>query len=151
IEKISAQAPIAAAPQSPVNSAIPVTVENFVRAETDLYFSAVAVKEGGFGKFEHKRELSPIDNQTVIRQNRDTLYSSAVFDLDAGPVTITLPDAGKRFRSMQVINQDHYVPEVTYRSGRHLLDKAKVGTRYAAVAIRTLADPSNPDDLKEVH
>ena len=26
--------------------------------------------------------------------NRDTLYSAAVFDLDAGPVTITLPDAG---------------------------------------------------------
>jgi hypothetical protein len=27
-------------------------------------------------------------------------------DLDAGPVTITLPDAGKRFMSMQVINED---------------------------------------------
>jgi hypothetical protein len=26
----------------------------------------------------------------------DTLYSEAVFDLDAGPVTITLPDAGGR-------------------------------------------------------
>ena len=38
---------------------------------------------------------SPIDNQTVIRQNRDTLYSAAVFDLDAGPVTVTLPDRGK--------------------------------------------------------
>ena len=38
----------------------------------------------------------------MIRLNRDTLYSSAVFDLDAGPVTITLPDAGKRFMSMLV-------------------------------------------------
>ena len=58
-----------------------------------------------------------IDNQTVIRLNRDTLYSSAVFDLDAGPVTITLPDAGKRFMSMQVINEDHYVPAVVYGAG----------------------------------
>ena len=49
--------------------------------------------------------------------NRDTLYSSALFDLDAGPVTITLPDAGKRFMSMQVINEDHYVPEVFYGAG----------------------------------
>ena len=57
---------------------IPVTVENFIRAESDLYMSAVALKEDGFGKFEHKRDLSPIDNQTVIRQNRDTLYSAAV-------------------------------------------------------------------------
>ena len=46
-----------------------------------------------------------IDNQTVVRLNRDTLYSSAVLDLDAGPVTITLPDAGKRFMSMQVTSE----------------------------------------------
>lgn len=69
---------------------VPVTVENFIRAETDLYLSVVALKEGGFGKFEHHRELSPVDAQTIIRMNRDTLYSAAVFDLDAGPVTITL-------------------------------------------------------------
>ena len=36
----------------------------------------------------------------------------------AGPVTITLPDAGKRFMSMIVINQDHYVPEVVYGPAR---------------------------------
>jgi hypothetical protein len=38
--------------------------------------------------------------------NRDTLYSQALFDLDAGPMTITLPDAGKRFISMQIINEE---------------------------------------------
>ena len=38
---------------------VPVTVENFIRAESDLYMSAVALKEDGFGKFEHHRELSP--------------------------------------------------------------------------------------------
>jgi hypothetical protein len=31
--------------------AVPVTVENFIRAESDLYLGAVALKEGGFGKF----------------------------------------------------------------------------------------------------
>ena len=56
-----------------------------------LYFGN-AVKDGGFGKFFHIRELTPMDHQLVIRQNRDTLYSAAVFDLDAGPVTITLPE-----------------------------------------------------------
>ena len=53
------------------------------------------VKQGGLGKFHHRREPARIDDQTVIRLNRDTLYSSAVFDLDAGPATITLPDAGQ--------------------------------------------------------
>jgi hypothetical protein len=44
----------------------------------------------------------------VIRMNRDTLYSLSVFDLDAGPVTVTLPNSGQRFMSMQVIDEDHY-------------------------------------------
>lgn len=131
---------------------VPVTVDNFIRAESDLYFAGIIKDSGGaIGKFNHRREPASIDNQTVIRLNRDTLYSSALFDLDAGPVTITLPDAGKRFRSMQLVNEDHYAPEVTYTSGPHTLDKAKVGTRYVAVAIRTLVDPNNPADLKEVH
>ena len=75
---------------------VPVTVDNFIRAETDLCFTTIAVKQGGFGKLQHHREMMPIDNQTIIRTNRDALYSSGVFDLDAGPVTLTLPDSGDR-------------------------------------------------------
>jgi hypothetical protein len=139
---------------SPGRSAepVPVTVENFVRAESDLYMGGILKDSGGaLGKFNHRREVARIDSQTVIRLNRDTIYSSALFDLDAGPVTITLPDAGKRFRSMQVINEDHYVPQVAYDAGAYTLDKAKVGTRYVAVAIRTLVDPADPEDVKQVH
>jgi Protein of unknown function (DUF1254) len=68
-------------------NAVSVTAENFVRAESDLYFGGV-VKDGGFGRFHHNRELTPLDRQTVIRMNRDTLYSGTVFDLDAGPVIL---------------------------------------------------------------
>src|ERR1700742_2201469 len=90
---------------SPVVQAIPVTADNFIRAESDLYFGNV-VKDGGFGKLTHRREPATVEHQTVIRLNRDTLYSAAVFDLDAGPVKISLPDAGKRFLSMQVFDED---------------------------------------------
>jgi hypothetical protein len=128
----------------------PVTAENFPRAESDLYFGNV-VKDGGFSKFKHNREPAHIDHQTVIRLNRDTLYSSAVFDLDAAPVTITLPDAGKRFRSMQVINEDQYTHGVHYDAGRYTLTREKIGTRYVVVAIRTLVDPGDPTDLPRVH
>ena len=137
--------------QSPAASTVPVTVDNFARAESDLYFRGLLKDSGGIGKFLHRREPARIDNQTVIRLNRDTLYSSAVFDLDAGPVTITLPDTGKRFMSMQVINEDHYVPEVVYGKGSYTLSKDKVGTRYVVAAIRTLVDPVNPKDVEEVH
>jgi hypothetical protein len=93
------------------DGAVLVSADNFTRAESDLYFSNV-VKDGGFGKLIHIRELTPLDKQLVVRSNRDTLYSAGVFDLDGGPVTISLPDAGGRFMSMQVITEDHYVPGV---------------------------------------
>jgi hypothetical protein len=137
--------------QSLAGNAVPVTVGNFNRAESDKYFGGVLKESGGIGKLMHRREPARIDNQTVIRLNRDTLYSAALFDLDAGPVTITLPDAGKRFMSLQVINEDHYVPEVVYGKGNYTLTKAKVGTRYVMIAIRTLVDPDNPKDIEQVH
>jgi hypothetical protein len=135
----------AAAAQS---SEVPVTVDNFARAESDRYMGN-AVKDGGFGKFFHNRGPTAIDHQLVIRMNRDTLYSAAVFDLDAGPVTITLPDAGKRFMSLQVISEDHYVPMVVYAPAEVTLTRENVGTRYALIGVRTLVDPANPDDLKQ--
>jgi hypothetical protein len=130
--------------------AIPVTADNFISAETDLYFGEV-VKKGGLGKFEHNRDPLPIDKQTVIRTNRDTLYSGAVFDLDAGPVTITLPDAGKRFLSMQVIDENEYTPAVIYNTGSHTFTRDQIGTRYVMMAVRTLVDPDNPKDVEQVH
>jgi hypothetical protein len=129
---------------------VPVTVENYVRAESDTSFAATVKGFDAFGKFSHNREPTPIDKQTVIRMNRDTLYSAAVFDLDAGPVTITLPDAGKRFLSMQVINQDHYTPMVVYGAGKHTLTREEIGTRYVITAVRILADPADTNDLQEV-
>ncbi|MGM4922177.1 DUF1254 domain-containing protein [Tardiphaga sp. 804_B3_N1_9] len=132
------------------DATIPVTVDNFIRAESDLYLGNI-VKDGGFGKLIHRREPASIDGQTVIRLNRDTLYSSGVFDLEAGSVTVTLPDAGKRFMSLLVINEDHYAPAAFYGAGIHTFTKEKVGTRYIAVAIRTLIDPANPKDVERVH
>lgn len=129
---------------------VPVGVDNFPRAESDLYFGSM-VKDGAFGKFLHRREPATIDNQTVIRLNRDTLYSSAVFDLDAGPVTITMPNAGKRFMSLMIINEDHYVPSVTYDAGPHTFTREKIGTRYMAAAVRTLVDPVDAKDVTQVH
>jgi len=128
---------------------VPVTADNFIRAESDIYMSGL-VKQGGFGKLFHYRNVTPIDQQTVIRMNRDTLYSAGVFDLDAGPVTITLPDPGKRFMSMQVISEDHYVPVVAYGAGARSITSEQVGTRYVVVGIRALVDPNDPKDLATV-
>ncbi|BBX82456.1 DUF1214 domain-containing protein [Mycolicibacterium aubagnense] len=128
-----------------------VSPDNFARAESDLYFSGIARDSGGAGSFLHHRELSPIDHQVVIRQNRDTLYSAAVFDLDAGPVTVTLPNSGDRFMSLQIISEDHYTTQVAYAPAAVTLTRDEVGTRYVAAAIRTLVDPNDAADLVSVH
>ena len=128
---------------------VAVTADNFIRAETDTTFASF-VKQGALGKFEHFRELAPIDDQHVQRGNRDTLYSMGVFDLDAGPVTITLPDAGSRFMTMIVIDEDHYVFTVVYGKGSHSLVRNKIGTRYALAGVRILVNPDDPKDLAAV-
>jgi hypothetical protein len=74
-----------------------------------------------------------------------------VFDLDAGPVTITLPEAGSRFMSLQVIDQDHYTHGVYYGAGRHTLTRDGIGTRYVVTAVRMLVNPADPKDVAAVH
>lgn len=144
-------AAVASMAQAQSGSPVPVTVDNFARAESDLYLNNAVKDAGGIGKLLHHREPARIDKQPVIRMNRDTLYSSAVIDLDAGPVTVEMPDAGKRFMSMQVINEDHYTRNVFYGTGSHKLNRSSVGTRYALLAFRTLVDPNDPGDIKQVH
>ena len=141
-----------ASPQTPADAAQIVTVDNFTRAETDTYFARF-VAQGSFGRLDHGRERAPvaIDKQTVIRMNRDTLYSSGVFDLDAAPVTIVLPDVGKRFMSLLVVSEDHYTRPVVYAAGSYTFTREQVGTRYMFAAVRTLVDPADPADVKAVH
>ena len=140
-----------AAAQSQVGSAPrPVSVQDFPRAETDMYFSGF-VKQGAFGKFQHRREPISVDKQDVIRTNRDTLYSEAVFDLDAGPVTIVLPDSGKRYMALLIVNEEAYSPAVVYAPGRYTFSKEEMGTRYISAVIRTLVDPNDPKDIEIVH
>ncbi|MDQ2652071.1 MAG: DUF1214 domain-containing protein [Chloroflexota bacterium] len=128
----------------------PVTADNFTRAETDTYLADALSHSDGLASFYHYREPMPIDNQTVVRTNRDTLYSSAVVDLEPGPVTVTLPDPGTRFMSLIIITEDHYATTV-YAPGTYSISKEDTGTRYALLGVRTFVDPSDPDDLPHVH
>src|SRR5437762_10216462 len=57
-----------------VRTHVPVTVDNFARAESDMYFGNL-VRLGGLATFHHHRRLMPIERQEVVRSNRDTLYS----------------------------------------------------------------------------
>ncbi len=121
----------------PAGTAVPVTVDNFKRAETDMYLAGF-VKEGAFRKFFHHRDL-PVEN-TGVRPNRDTLYSYAVFDLDAGPVTVALPDAGN--------SRKHARTSAISRSGRTAISICSATSprrsRGSAISRRAAALPRSP-------
>lgn len=127
-----------------------VTPDNFIRAESNVYMAA-QLKDGAFGKFKHTRQVAPVDRQLIVRLNRDTIYSSGVFDLNAGPVTITLPESGGRFLSALIINEDHFNPAVFYGSGTHTLTRQDVGTRYVMVGVRIFVDPNDPKDVQQAN
>ena len=128
----------------------PVTLETFVRAETDHMFRVnMAAFGAGLGEFIHVRAPTTPDNQPVIRMNQDTLYSGIVLDLSE-PVEFTLPDLGERYISMHVINQDHYM-FVETEPGTYSLSEKSVGTRFAFVNIRIFADVNDPEDIAQAH
>lgn len=127
-----------------------VTIQNLVRAETD-HMIRVAMESTGveFGDILHLREPVTAQNQTVIRSNQDTLYSSTVLDLSE-PVSMTLPEIDGRYMSMLVISQDHYLlAEAT--PGTYELTKEIVGTRFAVALFRTFVDVTDPDDIAASH
>jgi len=126
-----------------------VTALNFVRAESDTYFERFLHIEP-MNTFDHRREPASVDTQDVIRMNRDTLYSAAVVDISQG-ATVTLPDTGSRYQTAMVVDQDHYIDVVLDRPGRHELRRDQHGSDFVAVAVRTLVDPENPDDVAAVH
>ncbi|ANJ28056.1 DUF1214 domain-containing protein [Agromyces aureus] len=128
---------------------IHVNVDNFARAETDRMFHDLQRNAGGVGRFLHNREPASVEEQAVIRMNRDTLYSFAVVDATAG-ATLTLPEHGDRYLSAMVVNEDHYIDAVFHDPGEYEITAERFGTPYVVVAVRTLVDPADPADIAAV-
>lgn len=129
------------------NEVVTVNIDNFVRAETAAQIDRALKMTGGVNKWAHNRQPIPLDKQNVIRMNRDTLYSSAIVDISKG-ATLTLPDPGKRYMSMMVVNEDHYVNKVFHKGGVYKLTMKEFDTPYVILAARTLANPIDPEDIK---
>ena len=74
----------------------------------------------GTKEWLHHRAPTDVGNQTVIRMNRDTLYSSVLLDISAG-ATLTMPDAGGRYMATMIVNEDHLINAVYNEPGSHEL------------------------------
>ena len=127
-----------------------VNVDNFVQAETARMFDGMLGTSGGVNRWFHNRVPTPLNTQTVIRMNRDTLYSFAIADISGG-AQLSLPEAGGRYMSAMVVNESHYINGVLDKPGTYRLTVDEFDTPYVLVALRTLANPEDPADLQAVH
>ena len=130
--------------------AIEVTVDNYARAEVASQVDRFLGFGAGVNEWTHIRRPTPLDQQSVIRMNRDTLYSVAVVDA-AGGVTVTVPDAGGRYLTVMVMDEDGYVVTVLHDPGVHRLGADLVGGGYALLITRILVDPTVPADVAAVN
>lgn len=123
----------------------PVTPETYIRAETDRQFGNVVNMAGGVNRFFHFRTITPLEQQNIVRMNRDTLYSIAVVDTSRG-ATITVPEIPEdRYASVFLVDNDHYCPFVIYSSGTHALP---TDTKYLGLGVRIQV--FNPKDRDEI-
>jgi hypothetical protein len=127
-----------------------VNDDNFVRAETNRMFAGLQAPAGGVNHWGHLRGLTPLNEQTVIRMNRDTLYSFAIVDVTAG-ASVTVPDAGERYLSVMVVNQDHFINRIIHEPGTYPLTEDEFDTPYVMLAARILVDAADPEDVRRVN
>jgi len=125
-----------------------VNVDNFVQAETAAQFDRGLKLTGGVSKWVHVRQPTPLDQQSVIRMNRDTLYSAVIVDISEG-ATFTMPGSGKRYMSVMVVNGDHYINKVFHDAGTYELTMEEFDTPYVLLAARTLVNASDPADIQK--
>jgi hypothetical protein len=52
---------------SPTRNAMPVIIDNFIRADSDLYLGN-RVKDGSFGKFTYRREPASVDSELTLKE-----------------------------------------------------------------------------------
>ncbi|WP_338219454.1 DUF1214 domain-containing protein [Algoriphagus sp. oki45] len=93
-----------------------VTPESYPRDETSRQI-LMGQSMGGINTFMHRRQLTPTDDQPVVRMNRDTYYSMAVVDVSKG-ASVVMPEIPKgKYISVQPVTEDHRIQAMKYGSG----------------------------------
>ena len=127
-----------------------VTADDFNRAETDFMYQTIIDAAGGKSNvFFHFRELTQLDKQTVVRMNRDVLYTGSVWDNKEG-LTITYPETDGRYATIQVMDNDHYTVEIYDKPGTYELAPSKTRFVYLIIRIQVI-DANDPKDIAYIN
>lgn len=90
--------------QKSISGKIIVTEDNFIAAEADRYF-AEQQELAPVNQWEHNLKLLTYKSQSVVRQNRDTLYSKSIVDVSKG-ATFTVPKSNQ-YQTIQAVDSNH--------------------------------------------
>jgi len=123
---------------------VQVTKENYPTVETSRQFVIQIQRAGGINKLDRWDGITKLDNQPIVRLNQDTVYSMGVVDASKG-ATITLPDAGDRFMSVQFVDEHHYVYAAKYGAGTFEIPNK---TDYMYVNVRIASEQGTPEEDK---
>ena len=130
--------------------AVRVNIDNFRAAETARMLDDSAKLMGGWNRWIRLREPTALDQQPVIRMNRDTLYASYNADISQGG-TLTLPNARGRYLTAMAVNEEHYINKVFSTPGTHELSRSELGSDFVQIATRIFVDPDDADDIAAVN
>ncbi|WNC72264.1 DUF1254 domain-containing protein [Thalassotalea psychrophila] len=123
-------------------TAVTVTKENYPTIETSRQFAIQVKNTGGVNKLDRFNGTTQVDNQPVIRMNQDTVYTMGVVDVSEG-ATVTLPEVGERFMSLQFVDADHYIYPAEYGAGTYDIPQ---NTDYVYVLIRIAAETGTDEE-----
>lgn len=125
-------------------AATPVTEANYVLAESDWYFAGVQQK-AGVNVWMHDDPVS-IDNQQVIRSNRDVVYSIAIVDVSEG-ATFTVPNSDE-FQIIHIIDEAHLFHQVVKNGETMSVTANDIDGDYVYLLART-RDNGDFEDTKK--
>ena len=57
------------------------------------------------------------------------------------------PDPGARYQSLMAVNEDHSIFPAEHEGGAFTFTQESLGTRNAALIVRTFVDPADADDV----
>ncbi|MEZ8989733.1 DUF1254 domain-containing protein [Vibrio breoganii] len=114
-------------------SAPEVTMDKYVEAETDWYFAGVQ-KKTDVNTWIHDASVS-IENQQVIRSNRDVVYSIAIVDVSEG-ATFTVPDS-EHYQIIHLMDEQHLSHQVVSRGESLTINADDINGDYVYLLART--------------
>ena len=130
--------------QQQATELVQVNKKNYPTVETSRQLVVQIKRAGGINKLDRWDGITKLDNQPIIRLNQDTVYSMGVVDTSKG-ATITLPDAGNRFMSVQFVDEHHYVYAAKYGAGTFEIPNK---TDYMYVNVRIASETGTAEEDK---